>query len=555
MGEGDKVPSGGESPENPYANTELPDTPVSRAGIQTYKGPWGKVQAAHLLRRTLFGPKPEEIELAVHAGSLGTLEQLFTTPAAPQPPVNYIDNDDPDVPLGESWPYAPMNPGVTAPRRNSLIAWMINRMIYQQVSIQEKMELFWHNHFVVELGTVGNPNFLYQYVELLRTHALGNFKTLTEEITINPAMLLYLNGNQNTEVQPNENYARELFELFTVGKGPLIGPGNYTHFTEDDVLAAARVLTGWRLRYNNNNFNPPEGVFDSDKHDGGTKTFSSAFDHHAISNNGGEEYKDLIDMIFNQRETARHICRKLYRWFVYYVITEGVEENIIEPMAQLLIDNQFEIAVPLKALLGSEHFFDPVNMGCMIKNPMDYTLSAIRQFEVPLPDESDYVNAYQTSLGIYGETEKQQMAYLSPPSVAGWSAYYQKPQYYQIWINSATLPIRSTMADSLIAEGLPTRGAIIQIDPLAFIGYVSDPLNPNTLIQEWTQILLPMPLTQDQYDFLKESLIPGLPDYEWTLEYSVYLSDPSNQDQKRAAVAKLKALLKNIMNLAEYHLT
>ena len=108
------------------------------------------------------------------------------------------------------------------------------------------MTLFWHNHFVVEFGDINDARMGYEYCRLLRQHALGNFKQLAKDVTVTPAMLRYLNGNQSTVGAPNENYGRELLELFTVGKGPLIGPGNYTNYTEADVQAAAKVLTGWR---------------------------------------------------------------------------------------------------------------------------------------------------------------------------------------------------------------------------------------------------------------------------------------------------------------------
>ena len=123
-------------------------------------------------------------------------------------------------------------------------------MLNEQASLREKMVLFWHNHFVTALGTIGDPRYGFRYNALLRKYALGNFKELALAITIDGAMLKYLNGNRNSKAAPDENYARELQELFTIGKGPEIGPGDYTNYTEDDVKAAAKVLTGWRLNPN-----------------------------------------------------------------------------------------------------------------------------------------------------------------------------------------------------------------------------------------------------------------------------------------------------------------
>ena len=140
------------------------------------------------------------------------------------------------------------------------------------------MVLFWHNHFVTQSETVEEARYLYRYCELLRNHALGNFKQLTQDVTLNPAMLWYLNGNTNFVGAANENYARELFELFTIGKGEQIGEGNYTNYTEQDVLAAAKVLTGWYDQYTT-----VTSSFLSDWHDKSNKLFSEAFDNQIIT--------------------------------------------------------------------------------------------------------------------------------------------------------------------------------------------------------------------------------------------------------------------------------
>jgi uncharacterized protein (DUF1800 family) len=468
--------------------------------------------------------------------------------------VNYQYASDPNVPVGQTWVTAPESPNVNTYRKNSLAAWTITQLVQSPVSLQEMMTLFWHNHFVTEIDVVNQAKYMYQYISLLRLHALGNFRTLTQEITVNPAMLMYLNGNDNTNQAPNENYARELFELFTIGKGPTIGPGDYTNYTEQDVQAAAKVLTGWRDRYNRNVVGSPYSEFVASRHDTSTKQFTQAFNNTAIANNGDQEYKDLISLIFAQRETARFICRKLYRWFVYYVIDSDAEANVIEPMAQSLIDNNFEIMPPLRALLSSAHFHDVLTQGCKIKNPLDYTVGMMRQMKVTFPATSQLAAQYVMYNFVNQGAAAQQMQYFLPPNVAGWAAYYQQPGYYELWINSATLPLRVQLADLMATTGYIRNGFTLKIDPLPLVAELTDPMDPNVVVAEFVQLMLPQPLTPNQLDYLKEALLPGLPDYEWGIEYSDYLGNPNDVNLRNAVVSKLQALIRTIMNLAEYQL-
>lgn len=547
---------GAEAPEgeNPFANRTLPHTARSRAGLEAYSGPWDFGAASHLLRRALFGPQRSEIAEALRKGLGGTLDLLFAPQPLPAPPLNYGVADT-AVPEGQTWVEAPSSANSANYRRRSLLDWSIGQLIGQGISLREKMTLFWHNHFAIEFDVVREPKYMYQYITLLRTNALGNFRQLAQDITVNPAMLQYLNGNQNTDDAPNENYARELFELFTIGKGPLIAPGDYTYYTEADVQAAARVLTGWRDRMLRNAAGAPYAEFVAASHDNSAKQFSAAFGNQVIQPGGAEEYKALVNMVFQQKETARHICRKLYRWFVYYVIDEAAEESVIEPMAQVLLDNDFDIAPALRALLGSAHFFDAVNRGCLIKNPIDFVVGILRQHGVALPGPDQLMAQYNIWDFFSNSTGSLQMMYFYPPSVAGWQAYYQEPVFHEIWINSATLPGRNQFSDLLTTTGYRRNGQMILINPLPMVEQVSDPMDPNVVVSELAALLLPQPLTASQLDFLKETLLPGLPDYEWTLEYGDYLADPDNRDKRTAVSIKLLALVKTIMNLAEFQLS
>ena len=257
-----------------YANKELPKNLArTTTTLAPYTGPWGYAQAAHLLRRCLFGPTRPEMLTAAGSSLTAVLNALLTVPAtAPAPPVS-VSATDTSVALGSTWVGEVFNQSFEGVRRTSLRDWWLGLQLNQGPTLVEKMMLFWHNHFVVEFSDINDARMGYEYVRLLRQHALGNFKQLTKDVTVTPAMLRYLNGNQSTGGAPNENYGRELLELFTVGKGPLIGTGNYTNYTEADVQAAAKVLTGWR-----DQATPPvSSYFTASRHDTTTKLFSSAF--------------------------------------------------------------------------------------------------------------------------------------------------------------------------------------------------------------------------------------------------------------------------------------
>lgn len=529
--------------------------PPTDTGLEPFEGEWNYAQAAHLLRRTTFGATHTQIKEAFSNGLEATLNTLLSNQALPDPPLNSNDQDDPFVPIGDTWINQPFSSQQQRNRRTqSIRAWTMELLLNDGVSIREKMVLFWHNHFVTQITTVKDPMFIYDYSNTLRENALGNFKELVKLITVNPAMLRYLNGNQNSRVAPNENYARELLELFTIGKGALAGPGDYTTFTEDDVIAIAKSLTGWRDRgYFTDQEIEISAAFIPNRHDTSTKILSHRFNNATITDAGDQEYINLIDLIFEQAEVAKFISRKLYRWFVYYKIDDSIEEKVIDPMAQLLIDNNFEILPVLEVLFRSAHFHDIEQVGCMIKNPLDFVMGVFRQFEVETPTELQ--QKYRLLLIMAEFSPSLQMEYYDPPNVAGWKAYYQAPIYSQIWLNSVTIPIRMTFTTRIALQGYEFNFGDIIIDPLAFLSKLDEPADVNNLIDECVQILLPKPITDGQKDYLKNVLIPGLPDYEWNVEYSDYAIDPSNEALAIAIGNKIRNLLATIMSMPEYHLS
>lgn len=530
--------------------------PPEGASLNPYTGDWTYEQAAHLLRRAMFAPTHAQIKVAVENGLAASVEQLFQDLPMPSPPINDFYQDDPFVSIGNSWVnaiYVKDQEEIWDYRHRSLRAWTMGLLLQEAVSIREKMTLFWHNHFAI--NSIEDPRYLYQYITLLRQNAWGNFKELTKAVTIDAAMLRFLNGNQNSKYAPNENYARELMELFTLGKGKQVGAGDYTTFTEQDVEAMARVLTGWRDK-GHNSTDPNELMevyFDQEEHDTDSKQLSHRFGSVTIQDMGDQEYAHLVDIIFQRPEVARFISRKLYRWFIYYKIDEATEAAVIEPMAQLLIESNFETKPVIQALLKSEHFYHILSLGPMIKNPVDFVVTAVKTFEVKLPE--DLALEYNAWYNIFEQTRQLQMEYFDPPEVAGWKAYYQAPAFTRLWINATTLRRRMSCVDSFLATGIGAGEARIPIDVLQFVKTLDDPYDPNLVIEGFAKILFPRPLSNNQLTILKEILLPGLPDYEWGVEYGMYEADPEDMQLTIAIDTKLRHLLRTMMHMAEFYLS
>lgn len=525
------------------------------SNLTPYIGTWSKKEAAHLLKRTTFGATFEQIKEVELLGLDASVDVLLADIPMPEPPLNYLHEDDPLVSIGESWIETrwPQD-GQTYQRRNSMDAWTHGLLLTKELSIREKMTLFWHNHFAIERDIVRDAKYMYAYNSLLRQNALGNFKQLVKDITVDPCMLYYLNGRDNTKKNPNENYARELLELFTIGKGPIAAPGDYTTFTEDDVIEIARVLTGWKDkgRYSKSR-DLISSEFTLNNHDTEDKKLSPRFDEVVIKNEGEDEYKVLIDIIFQQREVAHFICRKIYRWFVNFEISDDTELHIIKPLAQHFIDHDFEVKPVMELLLKSEHFYDEAIRGAIIKNPLDFVFSILNGFEVEMP--VDFIDWYKALKSLRNFLELMQMSYFSPPSVAGWEAYYLQPQYYRQWINSVTLRPRVEFTEKLAKGGRKFNGHSMEIDVLAFISKLDNPADPNDLIDDISLVLYTDSLNQAQKDYLKELLIPGLPDFEWTLEYGVYLEDPENQEARMSVENRLRNMIKAMLSFPEFYIS
>jgi len=517
-------------------------------GITPYTGAWDTLQRIHLLKRTLFGVTPANVNAFNSLSMQQAVDTLLTAQPDPAPPVNNYGIDDTGVTPGATWVKAPLGDEMLERKRiDSYKAWWTGQMINQQASIHEKMVLFWHNHFVTETGMVGDSRFIYQYNLTLRKHALGNFKDLTKAITLDPAMLVYLNGYLNSKGAADENYARELHELFTVGKGP------DSHYTEDDVRATARVLTGFRVDRTN-----IVSLFDTTQHDLTNKEFSGFYLNKVISGktgqDGAKELDELLTIIFLQPEVAKFICRKLYRFFVYYDIDAATEQNVITPLADIFRSSGYNIKVTLNALFTSEHFFDPLNMACLIKSPADFCIGICREYGITFP--SDYTNQYKAWAVVHDRAASMLQNFGDPPLVAGWDAYYQAPSFHELWINTDTLPKRSRFSDGLVSSN-GYNG--VRIDTLAFASRLPHPEDPEALVNDSLDILYRVGVSDNLKGFLKNKILLSdqSPDsnYYWTQAWNAWKASPSDATLKDNVESRLQALYKYIMDLSEYQLS
>jgi uncharacterized protein (DUF1800 family) len=450
--------------------------------------------------------------------------------------------------------------------------WHFKQMVTQSMSLQEKMVLFWHNHFATGHNVVKDARYMFRTHQTIRTHALGNLRAFVKAITLDPGMLRYLDGNTNTKSGPNENYARELQELFTIGKGEEIAPGNYGTYTEHDIKQAARVLSGW-----SDEPKTLETLFNEGHHDDGDKPFSEAYGKKIIKGRNGkagalEELDELIEMILQQPETAEYICRKIYRWFVSTEVTPQIETTIIKPLAKLYRESDYDVQPVMVKLLSSKHFYDPAIRGAMIKNPIDLSVGLIRSFPVDQLDDADnFMNDFpSTRPQLSSEIENIHYAFRrfhvalagmqydlhNPPSVAGLPAYYQEPQLQKLWINADTLQRRVKMVDDFLNKSYQFDdgyGKAI-ISAARFATQLSKPADPKVVIAEVIETLFAVPIPADQAEKATRILLDGIDEGIWAARWELYKQNQNDPGIAEGVAGPLRNAMRHLAGLAEFQL-
>jgi len=520
-----------------------------------YTGAWTKEEAAHLLRRTMFGPTKQQISDTVSNGMSATVTAMLQIPIISDP-VSFHP-DETIAAFGSTWVNSvyPTDPQdaqlVDDARQRSLASWMMERLNKEQFSISEKMCLFWQNHFAAESGFDARAT--YDYHMLIHSHALGNFKTLVKEMTINPNMLMFLNGSSNNVYSPNENYSRELLELFTIGKGPQVGTGDYTNYKEHDVAQGAKILTGYSIEgIRSDTLTSVTPVFNILLHDTTTKTLSNRFANAIIVNGAGNEYSNYIDVIFLQNEVARYICRKLYRYFVNYELTTAVETNVITEMASTMVASNYEVLPVLQELFTSEHFYDIAIRGSIIRSPLDMMFSMFNATETTA--DFNLLTNSNMQLELYYLAQLLGQSYAEPPSVAGWPVYYQEPSFTRLWINSTTFKNRFDISDWLTKyDGIEENGDYLKIDALTFVDNLPNSNSAIWVINDTVDVFFPKSISQTLKDILKGILTNGQPDFEWTMQYDDYVNNPGNATYADPVRIRVEQLLSTVFKMPQFH--
>ena len=415
---------------------------------------WNFTNAKHLLSRTLFGFTKKDLEYALSFSSVAAFvdEVLLQEIAIPEPPGTWVT----EIPI-------PDNNTVDGQRYRGFNYWWFDHMLHEKTNMREKMVLFLHNHFTSQRTEVQFPQHMYNQQKLFRKYAFGNLKQLTKEITIDPAMLIYLNGrgSRSKNAVPNENYAREVMELFTLGVG---------NYTENDIKEAAKTFAGWTV-------NGLDAKFDPNRVSTENKTI--------LGKTGNFTYDQTIDILFEQKACPIFICQKIYNEF----LTDQPNEPFVEKMAKILKDNDFNIKPVLSFLFNAEEFYNPEFIGSKIKSPTELMVGALKLLDFPPPkikyddvNNSDY--AY-----IYDLSKVLQQQLFEPPNVAGWPGQRD-------WISSTTFAYRSGFTDSLI-NGKKINGGKIafSLPVLEFTRSFNSSENASKFIDEITTLFFQMPLS------------------------------------------------------------
>jgi hypothetical protein len=453
--------------------------------VESSTEPWDRVRAAHLLNRAGFGGTEEEIEQVVSMGLKKSVDWLLDFPDGPS---DLIDKEDqPDLSKIEGYPKTfadrrKLYEGKTAEERMVIQqrlnqanqqalretgSWWINRMASGPYPLHEKLTLFWHGHFTTSARDERSAWLMWQQNETWRSHAAGNFGKFVKAVARDPAMLDYLNNQQNRKAKPNENFARELMELFTLGIG---------NYGENDIKEAARAFTGWA-------------------HDGEAFIFRK-FDHDDDEKNffgkrGNFDGDDIIDLILRHKYCAPYIASRFWSFFV----SEQFDQAIVLSLGEVLRESDYELRPMLRTMLLSKAFFDPKNIGAQIKSPIQLVVGTARAIGVRLP-ENNRLNRVLEQMG---------QVPLMPPNVKGWPGG-------KMWINTSTLFVRQNTVLWLaggepVATGRPLMdaGPRLRNRNKNVVDFGADG-SPEALVDQWVARLIQRPIPDQKRSILIEAI-------------------------------------------------
>ncbi len=391
---------------------------VSRA-LMPYRGSWSRREAAHLLRRAGFGGTPGEIARLAAMPFGRAVESVVRFPSTEDlpAPADIYDSRQDVLGLGPGGLRA-LDPSerraffanVRKREVRSMLAlrsWWLDRMRKTPAALQEKMTLFFHGHFTTAAIQKGvTPAMAYEQNRLFRSYALGNLRELTRRVSVDPAMLIYLDNARNEKRHPNENYAREMMELFTLG---------VDQYTEEDVRQAARAWTGWTY-----NRRLGRAVFVPGRHDDGVKTF--------LGQTGKFNGDDVVDIVFSRPQCARFIATGLLNFFLY----NDPEPQLVEAFAAEIRRHDYDLAPAMATLFASDVFFSGRAYRALVKSPVEFVVGTYRVLGID-------------RIGVPAQRALAQMGQIlfAPPNVAGWPGG-------ENWLTSDTLIARENFVARLV---------------------------------------------------------------------------------------------------------
>ncbi|MBC8346838.1 MAG: DUF1800 domain-containing protein [Candidatus Marinimicrobia bacterium] len=446
---------------------------------------WNQEKAAHLLKRAHGGAAFSDIQHYTNIGLDATVSDLLKIRNKPEKPADWVEELIPDfrnMTDSQRQEYQTLY----RDRRIALVEWWINLMMKDDMSIRENMTLFWHEHFATNAQKVYFPQAVFEQNDVIREYGLGNFKTLLRKISFGPAMMIWLDSRRSKKNAPNENFPRELMELFSMGVDT---------YSQEDVVAASRAFTGYSTDGYLTNYLFDDrigtGEYWDDNHDFDQKTF--------LGETGNFNGDNIIDIILEQDAVAHFICEKMYKWFIY----EIPDEIFVDKMAAIFRDGNYEIKPVMEYLLTSEHFYDDNFRGAHIPNPTTQSLGLIRKLNLHhhiFPDR--WLMRYIEYMG---------MAVLYPPDVNGWTGH-------RAWINSITLPIRKLLAATLVDEKVGDNRIKFEANVVEIANGMSNSQNARQLIKDFALVFFGLPLSEKLENKLVETLMDGAAEYDWDID-------------------------------------
>ncbi|MCU0355481.1 MAG: DUF1800 domain-containing protein [Cytophagales bacterium] len=521
--------------------------------LNPVSGALGASRAAHLLKRLTYGPTPQQTAALAGMGAAAALNQLFAFTLPPPPSYE-----------GDVWVTRPPVEGSMLERNvdGYLKKWWLGKMLADNTAL-EKLTFFLHTMITVQLeksagnrGAYWQNHLFQQYLvsDFGNANPAYNYKRFIRKTAVDNAMLVFLDGEQNIAGRPNENFAREFLELFTIGKGPTIGVGNYTNYTEDDIREIAKVFTGWTVsRFDraetyqmtdpDTNLPLPSGRVSADRngrvtnHDNKPKPLSAALSSAtyptpvitpltdpATPESMVDEIDQLVNIIYAKDEAARFLMRRIHRFFVHWNITDEVETQIIGPLAQTFVSSGYRLRPVFERLFASEYFFDAAagvsddKFGAVIKSPMDLIFGTMRHFGVqtaPLNSAAFYqqMGAIERTLLNTG------IDFWQPFDVAGYDPYHQAPGYSRNWISVNTLAHRYEFIKNLMRDD--NRWGF-QLDVMA---WANSPASGVAAVATTPTTIGSKPYALDLVKLVVRQLLPlSVPDAEITQERLNYFA-------------------------------